>query len=248
MIYIKTFELHGTIENLLQFTIYTLTEDTDDSSYIIYGSWLCKDEAISEAESHDSVYPDSNSSINIHTYNFKISKEKLIKILEIDSDDVGIYSDSELIEMFRYDIDWVSYDEFYEGVDVGHLLSLDYQNKSTDDIIDDVISRLNSELGRNWRNGFNKYTNLYKDCDGNLTFEDGNGLEYDDPDHVDYESVSIRIADHTHNTYNGRSDLCVVISNNDETKKRFQTSHTNLRYDSDSEVDDIIFDILNYWR
>jgi len=119
-------------------------------------------------------------------------------------------------------------------------------NKSSDDMIIDVIDGLDKHFNKK-RNGFSKYTSLYKDSDGNLFFDSDNGLDLDFVDYEKYTPVTIRIGDHTHNPRNGRNDLNVLIVNDDKTKQRFFTARTDLKYNSD-DVDDIINDIINYWK
>ena len=74
------------------------------------------------------------------------------------------------------------------------------------------------------------------------------GLEYDDPEYEDYKRVNIRIADHTHNPNNGANDLNILICNKDATGNRFFNARTDLEYDEDSDVSDIVDDIVNYWK
>jgi hypothetical protein len=60
--------------------------------------------------------------------------------------------------------------------------------------------------------------------------------------------VTIRIANHTHNPRNGANDLNVLIVNDDKTLNRFRFARTDLRYDGSVDVDEIVNDIINYWK
>lgn len=242
---IKLFEEFISFENnTIRYKAYTLTEETDDSSDEIHGVWYIKEDAIEEAECHTSVWEDRDSSINLHIYKLEIPLGDILSHYDIDDEEYN--SDKKYYnEDFITDVQWNSY---IVDNDEEHIKDLPYKNASTDDMINDVIDKLNVHFDRTWRNGFSKYTTLYKDGHGNLTFDDDNGLEYDDPGHVGYEQVNIRIADHTHNPRNGSNDLNVLICNKNATSGRFYGARTDLNYDEDSDIDDIVNDIINYWK
>lgn len=251
MKYIKTFEslfLENTNNNV-NFSLYTLTEHTHNESMEVGTVYTDKEEAISEAEMHDSHFPDTDSSIELTEYEFNIPYEKFIEILDYTEEDIkeDNISLKELIEEFKNNITWSNLDEYFE-IESEIIEEIDYTNKSTDKLIDEVILKLNEKFLRNWRNGFSKYTTLYKDEEGNLTFEADNDLEFDDENYKEYEPVTIRIADHTHNPRNGLNDLNVLISNDDKTGNRFFTARTDLVYKGDTDVDEIVNDIMNYWK
>lgn len=247
MKYIKLFEKY-TEDNLIEFEFYTIMEHTDDSAENIYGIWTDKEEAIIEAESVDSGFPDIDSSIHINIYKFKIPYSEFIDILDMSEEEIkkDNISKEDLIEEFK-ESNWQDYYKYYE-IEDEHILDIDAKNKSTDDLIDEVISELNIRFGRSWNNIFSKYTRLYKDSDGNLTFDSDNGLDYDDEDYEEYESVDIRIANHTHNPNNGPNDLNVLITNDDKTGNRFMTARTDLEFNSDNSVDEIVDSIINYFK
>jgi hypothetical protein len=114
-------------------------------------------------------------------------------------------------------------------------------NKTTDELIDEVIRKLNTIYNRTERNGFRKYTHLYLDKDGNMTFdeEDENGNEN--------ENISIRIANHTFNPLRGINDLNVLICNKDETRNKFRFAENDLEYDETDNPDLIVKDIISYF-
>ena len=230
-------------DKLIEFTFYTLTEHTDDSAEEIYGVWLAKEDAIEEARGHRTNYPDIDTNIEISTYRFKIPYNEFIDILEYDKDEASDFELTDLIDEFK-DLDWGNMGEYYES-DSEIISNIEAQNKITNTIIDDVIYELNRRFKTK---SFSKYTNLYKDEKGNLTFEMDNGLDMDDESYIEYESITIRIADHTHNPRNGANDLNVLIVNDDKTLNMFRFARTDLRYDGSVSVDEIVNDIINYWK
>ena len=58
----------------------------------------------------------------------------------------------------------------------------------------------------------------------------------------------MRIADHTHNRHNGDSTLNIVIADDDPTKTKFQSSKEDLRYTTKDNAEEIVKDILDFWR
>ena len=232
---------------LVKFTLYSLLEETDDQVEEIYdideNTWSNRDEAIEIAKSHDSGFPNTQSNIILNIYSFNIPFDILKKYIGME----GSVDISKMIKLFIEKDDWRDLYKYYE-IDTEDILTIDSENKSTDDIINEVIDRLNDKFDRNWTNGFKKYTDLYKDEDGNLTFDFDNGLDLDDPNLIEYEMVTIRIANHTHNPRNGTNDLNVMVANNDKTSDKFFTARTDLNYNRNSDIDEIVNDIINYWK
>lgn len=144
---------------------------------------------------------------------------------EFDEEDV----DREVFENYL--------DEESEDIEELSSYNLEATNASTEQIIQEVVELLNLKFEKNYisRRKFEKYTNLNVDEDGNLNFEE-NG-----------EDVTIRIADHTHNPRNGKNDLTVVISNEDPTVRKFY-AHTDLLFNENNSVEEIVSDILNFWK
>lgn len=221
----------------ITFNLYTLIEHTDNDSYGIYGTWLDKNDAIGEANSHQTEYPDEYSSIELTDYSFKIPRIELYKILDIDKEYYEDYEDYELIEMF-IDLDWGRYDQYYDyTTDI--VAEFNRKNKKSDDLIYEVIDILNDKLYKYAK--FSKYTTIYKNPDTNEFVS-----KYDIED-SDIE-MKVRISNHTHNPKNGKNDLTVVIANDDETSNKYFTANTNLKYTSDDNASDIVDDIIDYLK
>ena len=243
-------------DKLIEFTLYNLIESSEDYTEEICGSrqcsWTDKSEAIIEARAHDTNFPDTDSDIILNIYIFKIPYTIFLETLGYDindSDKFNMFELEELIDDFNINTQWIDLYHYYD-IKSDHILSIDDQNKSTNEIIDEVITALNIKFRRSFRDYkmFSKYTDLYKDEDDNLTFSSDNGLDMDDIKFIEYEPITIRIADHTHNPRNGSNDLNVLIVNDDKTSNKFRFARTDLRYDGDSDIDEIVSDIINYWK
>jgi len=244
MEYIKLYEEYN---NIIQFDIFKLQEETYNDTRQIYGSWLNKEDAIEDLKIYDTNYPDDESYIILIKYHFKIPYNMVLKELDYDEDDIEDMTVEEIIEDFKDNVDWYKLDNYYD-YDHEVLFNIDAQNKSTDDMIDNVIDKLNDYFGRSYKNGFSKYTNLYRDDNDNITFDSDNGEDYNSPNYIEYEPITIRIADHTHNPKNGLNDLNVLIVNDDKTKDKYLGARTDLKYDSVDDVDSIVDDIINFWK
>lgn len=108
-------------------------------------------------------------------------------------------------------------------------------NEESDNLLDRVQRDLATALSLNY---FAKYQTVWIDNEGNMygRYAEGSVLK------------QIRIADHTHNPANGRSDLTVVIAEKNATAGRFQGARTNLIYDEDADPEQIVSDIINYFK
>jgi hypothetical protein len=245
MDYIKLFEeFISRDEEVVRYKVYLLKEETDSEIEVIDGIWNKKDDAKNEAKYHDSYFEDGDSYISMTTYELEIPIGEIIEFHEIDLDEFSKDYDNytfKYIEEGIKDIYNYVVDDEYETV-----REIPYENYSTDKIIELVIDKLNDYFGV--RDRFSKYTTLYKDDEDNLTFESDNGLDYDDLEYKEYEQVTIRIADHTHNPRNGFNDLNVLISNKDYTANKFFTASSDLRYNEDDDPDEIVDDIVNFWK
>lgn len=239
-------ERNNNITNrLLQFNFYSVIESGELFTEVL-GVYKDKEEALSEAEHFDTIDKDTTTVIIVYEYRFNIPLNVMLDKLSYTVEDYEdeIISDDDLIDEY-FDSKYSDDDEYYDIVNI-YSRTIEPINMSSDILIDDVIKLLNNHF--NVRNKFSKYTNLYKTPDGDLTLESDNGKDYDDEEYVKYDYITIRIADHTHNPRNGRNDINVVISNDDKTKNRFFTARTDLHYNSDDDANDIIYDILNYYK
>lgn len=226
----------------IYYNVYTLSEHTDDSASEIYGVWDSRDGAISEAKSHFTNYEDENSDIHMDIRLLKIPIDEILKYHDINKKE---FIDDKDFYIFSYIENNDIIMQYTVDVETEHILHIPYDNKSTDDMIDEVIDKLNVHFHKSWKNGFKKYTYLYKDNSGNLTFD---SYDYDyDGNEIENEPIKIRIADHSHNPSHGQNDLNVLISNKDATDHRFH-GKTHLIYNENDDVDDIVNDILNYWK
>ncbi len=235
--------------DIVKFRYYTLSEHTPEHSEQIEGLFLTKKEAKEEIEIHDTFFENTDSEIIITTWQAEASLSEYLDEMGYDEDDFDSKKEivSELKEQFITGV--------FEDVDTEHLEddvleTIDDINKSTDNLLLEVQEKLNDKFGKTLHDNinFSKYTKLYLDEDNNLTFDIDNGLDIDDKNYKKHKEVSIRIADHTHNPRNGKNDLNVLIANKDATKKRFFTANTQLSYTSEDDADDIVDDILNYWK
>lgn len=250
--YIKVFEeFKKNLYNNVEFTLFTLKEETETEIHNIEGIWTDRDTVVEEAQSHDTFFPDSTSEISMGIYDFKIPFDDMVDIIEFEIDDYDNYTPNEkkteMVDIFVEYYDIFDYDQYYK-TEVEPVKDIGRVNDSTNDMIDEVIGKLNKHFGVDLNNGFYKYTRLYIDHDGNLTFDTDNGLEPDDEKFEDYEIVNIRIGNHTHNPRNGKNDLNVIIAEEDKTSNRFLGAKTQLVYGLDDNVEDIVHDIINFWK
>lgn len=226
----------------IELTFYHCIEDTDTHSDALPGIFFDEAEInyeYGDFSKSDSSFPKQDSSVNAYYKTIEVDLDEILDIYEIDIEEYNTDSqhyNRNYIEATSYN-DWTIIDE-------GHsfeVASISKSNAETDEMIDEVINKLNDHFGKTWRDGFKKYTSLYINESGEITFD-----EYDSEDKPN-EIVNIRIADHTHNPQNGRNDLNVLICDDDATGGRFYTANTHLKYDSDSDLDEIVDDILNYF-
>lgn len=228
----------------LQFSFFAVIESGELFTEHI-GQFTDKEKAIKEAEIADTIDKDVTSTIIVEEYEFDIPLN-----IVLDSCDytIGEYKDGDiskedLIEEY-FNCDWTDDYKYYTNNTI-YSREIETINKSSDILIDEVINLLDEHFGRS---RFTKYTKLYKKEDGELTFESDNGKEFYEEDYEEYEEVYVRIADHTHNPRNGYNDINVVIANDDKTKDRFFTAKTDLRYTSDDDAEQIVDDIINFFK
>lgn len=212
----------------MKYTTYIFSEETDDSSDSNGVVYLNKEDAIYEANSWDTSYPDRDSNMMLTISTFEISKEKALEAIGYNEEDE--LEDGEIIEMLVNDCDFYNLSKEID-ITSEDISELEARNKSSEELIDQVTDILSSKMGRR----ISKYSTLYVDEYGNLNNEDG-------------ELVNIRIADHTHNPANGRNDLNVLICNHDHTADKYRGARTHLAYSADNSAAEIVEDILNYWK
>jgi hypothetical protein len=237
---LKLFEEYVQSKEVINTNVYTLSEHTDTSGEPIYGIWIDLDEVEKEARLHDTQYPSHDSAIMLMTCELEIPKIDILKHMGIEDEPDYQIENYEILDFIK-DVNW---DDYVIDEDYKTLLELPAPppiNKTTDELIDEVIRKLNTIYNRTERNGFRKYTHLYLDKDGNMTFdeEDENGNEN--------ENISIRIANHTFNPLRGINDLNVLICNKDETRNKFRFAENDLEYDETDNPDLIVKDIISYF-
>lgn len=224
----------------MKIKVYTLSEHTDTDCIAIGTTYLNRDEAIAIAEDHISDYQDVSSNVMLTEYVVEPDQEIIDEIVELLEVEPG---SDDFKEYFVENYNWDEYEIWQEQKDE-IIKEYGAVNEDTDQLIDEVIDKLNDHfadhgiVNRLWK----KYTSLYVNSEGNLTTSDT------DCEGFENKLVNIRIADHTHNPSRSDNDLTIVICNDDATFQRFHNAHTDLYFNSDYSADEIIDQILNFWK
>ena len=182
----------------------------------------------------DSEYEDTHSDLIMTEYTLQLDEELVKEIVEATDQAPDT---QEFKSYFVHNYDWPDYLIFDRKDEI--VKEIPPVNYQIDKLISDVIDRLNFNYqGVIWSN----YTDAFVDEDGNITdnSEDEKGNAN--------KPVSIRISDYTLNPRNGRNFLNVLICNKNATASRFYTANTHLSFDENNTVDEIVEEILDYWK
>ncbi len=224
-------------------TFYEVTEERESYSEI-HHTTTDIDEAEEEALYLDGQVDSDTDylSIQIRANEMEIPIDDIVEEYSLDVNDYDSVGDlvDEYFDDFIGDVGVEDY--FTDDTEYYTVLEAQRDNTNTDQLIYDVQDALKWETGVD----VGKYTSFYVNRDGEMTTE-----PYDkENDELDNLYVSMRIADHTHNPSNGHNDLKVVIADNNHTaNKQFSNyAHTDLEYDNDATVDEIVSDIKDFWR
>lgn len=219
-----------------ELSVYNVVAHTDTSSDFIVNTFDYED-ALEEAQSRESEY--RGYDIHIRKYSKDFTFEELLELndtsqkefieyeMEIEELCDNLFSD----EVFEYMIE----EEFEEE----EIISIDEINSKSEEILEEVKDKLASKLGINY---FSKYQDIKIDEEGNMY-----SLNYNDNE-KEFEFKTIRIANHTHNPSNGHNDLNVVIAEKNLTLNKYRGARTDLYFDHNDDVDDIVDDILSFFK
>lgn len=226
-------------ENELRFTTYEAIENSDTYT----NSW-------------GSIHLNINDAINDIEFLTNTDTDRDGIMFQVIARDTSIPIE-ELKEDYDFDTDtWDSVDDFVEDFiqDIAENANEDYQsdenyidiyesqrdNTDTDQLIWDVQKQLENEFDVN----IGKYSKLYVNEKGELTSE----MYSDFDDEIENIPISIRIADHTHNPSNGPNDLNILIADTDHTASRFIGARTDLRFNSENSVNEIVDEIKDFLK
>ena len=217
-------------------TMYTTRADTGTEIDVLYNG-NDFEKALSEAEGYNEDSDREDLTVSVEAMRLKIPVAAIKE--EYDYDDEEYDGDvapfvEDYIDDFVEDVD---YDRYETGRDMFDV----YKSKPDTDeheLIGTITDKLQQQTGLY----IGKYSTFYITKNGKITDEEA------DKDGVPNAFVSMRIADHTHNRQNVDDTLNIVIADKDPTKTKFQTSKEDLRYTTKDNAEEIVKDILDFWR
>lgn len=217
-------------------TMYTTRVDTETEIDVLYNG-NDFEKALSEAEGYNENSDREDLTVSVEAMRLKIPVAAIKD--EYDYDDEEYDGDvapfvEDYIDDFVEDVD---YDRYETGRDMFDV----YKSKPDTDeheLIGTITDKLQQQTGLY----IGKYSTFYITKNGEITDEEA------DKDGVPNAFVSMRIADHTHNRHNGDSTLNIVVADDDPTKTKFQSSKEDLRYTTKDNAEEIVKDILDFWR
>ena len=217
-------------------TMYTTRADTETEIDVLYNG-NDFEKALSEAEGYNENSDREDLKVSVEAMRLKIPIAAIKE--EYDYDDEEYDGDvAPFVEDYIDDfVENVDYDRYETGRDMFDV----YKSKPDTDeheLIGTITDKLQQQTGLY----IGKYSTFYITKNGEMTDEEA------DKDGVPNAFVSMRIADHTHNRHNGDSTLNIVIADDDPTKTKFQSSKEDLRYTTKDNAEEIVKDILDFWR
>ena len=217
-------------------TMYTTRADTETEIDVLYNG-NDFEKALSKAEGYNEDSDREDLTVGVEAVRLKIPIAAIKE--EYDYDDEEYDGDvAPFVEDYIDDfVENVDYDRYETGRDMFDV----YKSKLAPDERD-LIEAVVDELWRQTGFSVGKYSTFYITKNGEMTDEEA------DKDGELNAFVSMRIADHTHNRHNGDSTLNIVIADDDPTKTKFQSSKEDLRYTTKDNAEEIVKDILDFWR
>ena len=217
-------------------TMYTTRVDAETEIDVLYNG-NDFEKALSEAEGYNDNSDREDLTVSVEAMRLKIPVAAIKE--EYDYDDEEYDGDvAPFVEDYIDDfVEDVEYDRYETGRDMFDV----YKSKPDTDeheLIGTITDKLQQQTGLY----VGKYSTFYITKNGEITDEE------EDKDGVPNAFVSMRIADHTHNRHNGDDTLNIVIADKDPTKTKFQSSKEDLRYRTKDNAEEIVKDILDFWR
>ena len=217
-------------------TMYTTRVDTETEIDVLYNG-NDFEKALSEAEGYNDNSDREGLTVSVEAMRLKIPVAAIKEEYDYDNEeydgDVAPFVE-DYIDDFVENVD---YDRYETGRDMFDV----YKSKPDTDeheLIGTITDKLQQQTGLY----VGKYSTFYITKNGEMTDEEA------DKDGVPNAFVSMRIADHTHNRQNGDDTLNIVIADKDPTKTKFQSSKEDLRYTTKDNAEEIVKDILDFWR
>ena len=217
-------------------TMYTTRADTETEIDVLYNG-NDFEKALGEAEGYNDNSDREGLTVSVEAMRLKIPVAAIKEEYDYDNEeydgDVAPFVE-DYIDDFVEDVE---YDRYETGRDMFDV----YKSKPDTDeheLIGTITDKLQQQTGLY----IGKYSTFYITKNGEITDEEA------DKDGVPNAFVSMRIADHTHNRHNGDSTLNIVVADDDPTKTKFQSSKEDLRYTTKDNAEEIVKDILDFWR
>ena len=217
-------------------TMYTTRADTETEIDVLYNG-NDFEKALSKAEGYNEDSDREDLKVSVEAMRLKIPITAIKEEYDYDDEEYDGYVApfvEDYIDDFVEDVD---YDRYETGRDMFDV----YKSKPDTDeheLIGTITDKLQQQTGLY----IGKYSTFYITKNGEMTDEEA------DKDGELNAFVSMRIADHTHNRHNGDSTLNIVIADDDPTKTKFQSSKEDLRYTTKDNAEEIVKDILDFWR
>ncbi len=217
-------------------TMYTTRVDTETEIDVLYNG-NDFEKALSEAEGYNEDSDREDLTVSVEAMRLKIPVAAIKEEYDYDNEEYDGYVApfvEDYIDDFVEDVD---YDRYETGRDMFDV----YKSKLDADeheLIGTITDKLQQQTGLY----IGKYSTFYITKNGEMTDEEA------DKDGVPNAFVSMRIADHTHNRQNGDDTLNIVVADDDPTKTKFQSSKEDLRYTTKDNAEEIVKDILDFWR
>lgn len=159
--------------------------------------------------------------IHLSSFSLNITREIFMDVLGIDEDEMEDFDQEDIqIEIENNKQDFAQFAICEIEGEESFLGSIPAVNEKTDQLIEEVRREIAVRLNRRW---FKKYDEI--------------------------DGVTTRLADHTHNPLNGRNDVNLVIAEKDMTADKFVGARTDLFFNNDSSVKEIVdefFEIVDY--
>nr|DAX41355.1 MAG TPA: Type I restriction enzyme [Caudoviricetes sp.] len=217
-------------------TMYTTRADTETEIDVLYNG-NDFEKALSKAEGYNEDSDREDLTVGVEAVRLKIPIAAIKEEYDYDDEEYDGYV-APFVEDYIDDfVENTDYDRYETGRDM-----FDVYKSKLDPDENDLIKAVADELWRQTGFSVGKYSTFYITRNGEMTnTEEGKDGEPN-------AFVSMRIADHTHSRQNGDSTLNIVVADDDPTKTKFQYSKEDLRYTTKDNAEEIVKDILDFWR
>lgn len=217
-------------------TMYTTRADTETEIDVLYNG-NDFEKALSKAEGYNEDSDREDLTVGVEAVRLKIPIAAIKEEYDYDDEEYDGYVAPFVEDNIDDFVENTDYDRYETGRDMFNV----YKSKLDPDERD-LIEAVVDELWRQTGFSVGKYSTFYITRNGEMT----NAEEGKDGEPNAF--VSMRIADHTHSRQNGDSTLNIVVADDDPTKTKFQYSKEDLRYTTKDNAEEIVKDILDFWR